>query len=437
MNYLAAEKLARKAYCAEADCARSRVVVRMAMDTRAYTVECSRNKEHPLSVAKSQFCEYLQRWRQGERLFSLEDLIFTNSLRVMRRKDPERWDYEIGSNGAVIRIGREMWPGLKQEEKAMTQQALQRVKAAGEVYNPDQLNIIRKQIARDATDEQFLYFMAVAIRSGLDPIRKQIYPVFFRRREQKPDKSWGYADEKDMAIITGIDGYRATAAKTREAAGVDDPVYSPALLDGKYPEWCRATVYRIVQGQRVPFTATVRWEEFAYETKTDYRTNTKSRVIKPEYEERPFNMLAVRAESHAWRKGFPEEMDGLELAETRSVRVVDVETGELVDSELIELPEGTIEGTAREVPHDDTPSDSALDGEPHQATLVPENENAAEPATPQAPVASDWVAAFDGAATLEELNQHWNDVPGEVKQGKAKSDLVAAYNRNKARLTGG
>jgi hypothetical protein len=48
--------------------------------------------------------------------------------------------------------------------------------------------------------------MEVARRVGLDPFRRQIYAVVYNK--DKPKK-------RKMSIITGIDGFRAVAARGR------------------------------------------------------------------------------------------------------------------------------------------------------------------------------------------------------------------------------
>ena len=353
MNRIQADKLRQKAYCEQ--CPGKSPVIRFGPD-RSYVVECPTDSAHELTVAKSQFSELMASWRRGERLMGLQGLIFTNTLRVLQRKNPERWDYEEDGSGHVLRIGKEYRGGEAEMSQALTVQE----------YTPQQMDIIRTQLAPEATEEQFNYFMAVAFRSGLDPLRKQIYPLFFKKKSVKVGEKWVEPKEKDMAIVTGIDGFRATAAKTREHAGTDDPVYGPVDEDG-FPEWCRVTTYRIVQGQRVPFTATVRWDEFAFRT---YRDNAGKvqRVVKDEYAERPFNQLGVRAETHALRKGFPVEMDAIELRESH-VRVsderpeVDVLTGEIIDA----TPQPQIPAPAPESSHS---APEAENKGPALATLI-------------------------------------------------------------------
>jgi hypothetical protein len=88
---------------------------------------------------------------------------------------------------------------------------------------------------------------------------------------------------------------RLIAARTREYAGCDGYEYDTETE--KHPNKASCTVYRLVQGQRMPFTATVRWEE-----RNKGRDNWVSQ---------PYHMLGKCAESAALRQAFPEECGGL------------------------------------------------------------------------------------------------------------------------------
>lgn len=123
---------------------------------------------------------------------------------------------------------------------------------------------------------------------GLNPIVKQYWVI---PRGGKP------------SIETSIDGLRLIASRTGAYAGSDLPVYDTE--DAEYPQRCTITVYRLVQGERCPFSAVVRWSEFGkaqYAARYDNLWKTK-----------PYHMMAIRAESHALKKAFPEETSGLSV----------------------------------------------------------------------------------------------------------------------------
>ncbi len=145
-----------------------------------------------------------------------------------------------------------------------------------------QADYVRWQIVgKDIDKDEFDYFLAVANHLGLDPVRRQIYCV----------KRAGRA-----VVQTGIDGYRAIAARSGLLAGIDDAVFDTE--DAAHPNWARVTVYRLVRGQRYAFTATARWKEYKPERS-------------PMWERMPYLMLAKCAEALALRKAFPAELSGV------------------------------------------------------------------------------------------------------------------------------
>jgi phage recombination protein Bet len=123
---------------------------------------------------------------------------------------------------------------------------------------------------------------------GLNPVIKQMWVI---PRGGKP------------SIEISIDGARLIAHRTGLCAGIDDPVYD---VEGEeVPGRATCTVWKLVAGERYPFTATVRWSEFGKagrEARYDNLWKTK-----------PYHMLGIRAEIHALRRAFPEETSGLAI----------------------------------------------------------------------------------------------------------------------------
>lgn len=148
-------------------------------------------------------------------------------------------------------------------------------------YTREQLALIKRTIAHDATDDELKMFLYHCSKNGLDPLSKQIY---FQKRGGKP------------VFITSIDGFRLIAARTGEHAGTEDAVFD----DETNPKKATITVYRMVQGQRVPFTASARWSEYCPTPPSDRM-----------WKKMPCTMLAKCAESLALRKAFPNELGAL------------------------------------------------------------------------------------------------------------------------------
>lgn len=150
-------------------------------------------------------------------------------------------------------------------------------------YTEQQMNLIRNTVAKGATDDELKFFLYTATRTGLDPLTKQIH--FVKRGSQ-------------MTVQTGIDGYRAIAERKGDLAGIDDAVYDTE--DASHPNKATVTVYRMVNGDRVPFTASARWNEYAPSGQQSFMWNKM-----------PYLMLAKCAEALALRKAFPNDLSGL------------------------------------------------------------------------------------------------------------------------------
>ncbi len=146
-------------------------------------------------------------------------------------------------------------------------------------WTDEQIDLIKSNVAKGATDDELKLFLYTAKRTGLDPLTKQIH--FVKRGGQ-------------MTIQTGIDGYRAIAERTGQLAGIDDAVYEGTT---KEPIKATVNVYRMVQGQRVAFTASARWSEYV--------------AFGPLWKKMPFLMLGKCAEALALRKAFPNNLSGI------------------------------------------------------------------------------------------------------------------------------
>jgi len=154
-------------------------------------------------------------------------------------------------------------------------------------YTPEQMDIIRRQIAKGCSDDEIAYFVQVSRARGLDPFSRQIYAI--QRGGQ-------------MTIMVGIDGLRALAARGGR--------YRGALPT----EWCGADgVWVDVWLQRTPPAAArvAVWhadcERPIVETATMQSYGQKSGL----WSSMPDVMLAKCAEARALRRAFPSECSGL------------------------------------------------------------------------------------------------------------------------------
>ncbi|HLY32482.1 MAG TPA: phage recombination protein Bet [Ktedonobacterales bacterium] len=168
-----------------------------------------------------------------------------------------------------------------------------------QAFGREQLDLIKRTVASGTSDDEFALFVEVCKRTGLDPFSHQIYAIMRSVNERQPDGSWRKTQR--MTIQTGIDGYRALAARTRSLAGIDDAIFDTEEAD--HPNKATVTVYRWSHGQRAAFTATARWREYVQTDKEGKPTGQWGKM--------PYLMLGKCAEALALRKAFPAELSGV------------------------------------------------------------------------------------------------------------------------------
>lgn len=125
-----------------------------------------------------------------------------------------------------------------------------------------------------------------------------------------PAKNGNPGGMRDV-VMPGIGLYRIQADRSGNYAGNDEPVFGEMITssfineDGsqasfKHPEWCSYTVYKMINGNRVAFTAKEYWlENYASKSKKDMFPNAM-------WSKRPMAQLAKCAEAQALRKAWPE-----------------------------------------------------------------------------------------------------------------------------------
>lgn len=181
----------------------------------------------------------------------------------------------------------------------------------------EQVELIKATVARGATDDELKLFLYTASRTQLDPLTRQIH--FIKRRVWN---SRAQTYDEVGTIQTGIDGYRVVASRNG-LAGIEDAVFDDETAS--HPNKATVTVYRMVDGQRVPFTASARWNEYVQTKREKDGTQTPIAM----WAKMPYLMLAKVAEALALRKAFPNDLSGIytneEMTQADSEPVIEAE----------------------------------------------------------------------------------------------------------------
>lgn len=188
--------------------------------------------------------------------------------------------------------------------------------------SPDKLELIRKTICKDATNDELQLFFHACKKNGLDPLMKQIY---FVKRGGKG------------TIQMGIDGYRLIADRT----GRYSPGPEPTFTYDKEGKLVSATAHvkkMSVDGTWHTASATAFYDEYKPAYSSDFWTN------------KPHIMLSKCAEALALRKAFPKELSGTYVKEEMGNKSLDSEEEESLDSTTMEV---VAQPVAEMIPRDD------------------------------------------------------------------------------------
>jgi phage recombination protein Bet len=169
-------------------------------------------------------------------------------------------------------------------------------------FSAQEIDLIKNQIAKGASDLELKFFLELCKQSGLNPFTRQIYLI--ERRERQPDGSWKSVRQPQ----TSIDGFRSIAEDSARYAGQVGPHWCGP--EGEWHDvWTKdeppvaARVGVLRDNFKEPLWAVAKYKEYVQRKADGAPTVMWAKM--------PDLMIAKCAEALALRKAFPQKLGGL------------------------------------------------------------------------------------------------------------------------------
>ncbi|GHZ69127.1 phage recombination protein Bet [Vibrio diazotrophicus] len=180
---------------------------------------------------------------------------------------------------------------------------------------------LKNSVYPGAKEESILMVIDYCRARNFDPLLKPVHIVPMNvKNSQTNNNEW-----RDV-VMPGIGMYRIQADRSGTYAGSTEPEFGPLVsMDFRgegnqvetinFPEWCKITVYKVVNGNPVAFSAKEMWLE-------NYATaGRNTQIPNAMWKKRQYAQLAKCTEAQALRKAWPEigqqataeEMEGKDL----------------------------------------------------------------------------------------------------------------------------
>jgi phage recombination protein Bet len=167
-------------------------------------------------------------------------------------------------------------------------------------YDQSKIELLKATYAKGATDTELQLFLTVAQHRGLDPFSGQIC---FVKRKQLVDGEY-----KEVGTFqVSIDGYRSMAARANDYMPSENLPTFTYKADGKTPDTATVECLKWHEGSKqwMRIKAIAYYDEFVQTTRDGKPNHFWGKM--------PHNQLAKCGEALVIRKGWPQQVEGLDV----------------------------------------------------------------------------------------------------------------------------